>query len=102
MMHTILDIFKKLIKWAAFVLVIVVLLKIISFIFPWFTQNNIKDKINSNATSTSKAFKLPAPGSWSLLSTSTKKIEPLQAPTVPDGYYNNSGYQVPIIPSDNQ
>lgn len=87
-------------RWVGFLIIILIFIKIVSLIFPWFTQNNIKDKIEGvNATTTkSSGFKLPAPGSWSIMGTGTVKIEPKINPSIPDDYYENNGYTAPSIP----
>lgn len=98
MIHTIGTIIKTVLKWAAFLFVILVLLRLLSFVFPWFTQNNIKDKIEGNATSTKTGFKFPSPGSWSIMGTGTANIaKPKINPSLPDSYFD-AGYQSPSIP----
>jgi hypothetical protein len=98
MIHTIGNILKTIFKWLGFLIIVLIFIKIVSLIFPWFTQNNIKDKIEGSATTTkSGGFKLPAPGSWSIMGTGTATIKPKINPSVPDNYYND-GYQSPTIP----
>lgn len=103
MMHAIVDIFKVLIKWGVFLLVLVLVLKIVTFFVPWLSQSNLKDKlepvVESSTTTVKRRGLLPKPGSWNLLGTSTVNSQPVLQPNVPSDYYNQSGYVAPSVPN---